>query len=91
MRTKENNAENNHIKISTYNMNNTIKNNVQYLEASLSYAKADVKPFIRNIIELYKDRKIANITTAENMLLQLRTIDPWTKKNTLKRFEKTSR
>ena len=69
-------------------MNNTIKNNVQYLEASLSYAKADVRPFIRNIIELYKDRKIANITTAENMLLQLRTIDPWTKKKTLKRYEK---
>ena len=88
MRTKENNAENNNIKISTYNMNNTIKKNVQYLEASLSYAKADVKPFIRNIIELYKDRKIANITTAENMLLQLRTIDPWTKKRTLKRYEK---
>ena len=69
-------------------MNNTIKKNVQYLEASLSYAKADVKPFIRNVIELYKDRKIANITTAENMLLQLRTIDPWTKKRTLKRYEK---
>ena len=46
-------------------MNTTIKNNVQYLEASLSYAKADVKPLIRNIIQLYKDRKIANITTAE--------------------------
>ena len=88
MKMKENNAENNHIKISTYNMNNTIKKNVQYLEASLSYAKADVKPFIRNVIELYKDRQIANITTAENMLLQLRTIDPWTKKKTLKRYEK---
>ena len=50
--------------------------------------KLNVKPFIRNIIELYKDRKIANITTAENMLLQLRTIDPWTKKKTLKRYEK---
>ena len=68
-------------------MNNAIRKNVQYLEASLSYAKADVKPFIRNIIELYKDRKIANITTAENMLLQLRTFDPWTKKRTLKRYE----
>ena len=88
MTSKDINAENNNIKISTYNMNNTIKKNVQYLEASLSYAKADVKPFIRNIIELYKDRKIANITTAENMLLQLRTIDPWTKKKTLKRYEK---
>ena len=90
MNLKENNAENNNIKISTYNMNNTIKNNVQYLEASLSYATPDVKPFIRNIIELFKDRKIANITKAENMLLQLRTIDPWTKKKTLKRYEKTS-
>ena len=88
MTLKENNAENNNIKISTNYMNNTIKKNVQYLEASLSYAKADVKPFIRNIIDLYKDRKIANITTAENMLLQLRTIDPWTKKKTLKRYEK---
>ena len=88
MRMKENSAENNHIKRSTYNMNNTIKKNVQYLEASLSYAKADVKPFIRNVIELYKDRKIANITTAENMLLQLRTIDPWTKNKTIKRYEK---
>ena len=88
MTSKDINAENNNIKISTYNLNNTIKKNVQYLEASLSYAKADVKPFIRNIIELYKDRKIANITTAENMLLQLRTIDPWTKKRTLKRYEK---
>ena len=80
MNSKDINAENNHLKISTSNMNNTIKKNVQYLEASLSYAKADVKPFIGNVIELYKDRKIANITTAENMLLQLRTIDPWTKK-----------
>ena len=91
MISKDINAENNHIKTSIYNMNNTIKKNVQYLEASLSYAKADVKPFIRNIIELYKDRKIANITTAENMLLQLRTIDPWTKNKTIKRYEKTSR
>ena len=88
MTSKDINAENNNIKLSTYNMNNTIKKNVQYLEASLSYAKADVKPFIRNIIELYKDRKIANITTAENMILQLRTIDPWTNKTTLKRYEK---
>ena len=39
-------------------MNNTIKKNVQYVEASLSYANADVKPFLRNVIELYKDRKI---------------------------------
>ena len=88
MISKDINAEKNNIKISTYNMNNTIKNNVQYLEAALSYAKADVKPFIRNIIELYKDRKIANITTAENMLLQLRTIDPWTNNKTIKRYEK---
>ena len=88
MNKKENNAENNNIKISTNNMSNTIKKNVQYLQASLSYAKADVKPFISNIIELYKDRKIANITTAENMILQLRTIDSWTKNRTLKRYEK---
>ena len=91
MRIEENSDENNNLKISTYTMNNTIRKNVQYLEASLSYAKADVKPFIRNVIDLYKDRKIANITTAENMLLQLRTIDSWTKNRTLKRYEKTSR
>ena len=88
MTSKDINAENNNTKKSTYNMNNTIKKNVQYLEASLSYAKADVKPFIRNIIDLYKDRKIANITTAENMLLQLRTIDPRTKNKTIKRYGK---
>ena len=69
-------------------MSNTIKKNVQYLQASLSYAKADVKPLINNIIELYKDTKIANITTAENMILQLRTIDARTKNRTLKRYEK---
>ena len=88
MNPKENNAENNNIKMSTNYMSNTIKKNVQYLQASLSYAKADVKPFISNIIELYKDRKIANITTAENMILQLRTIDSWTKNRTIKRYEK---
>ena len=88
MVSKGNNAENKNIKMSTNYMSNTIKKNVQYLQASLSYAKADVKPFINNIIELYKGRKIANITTSENMILQLRTIDSWTKNRTLKRYEK---
>ena len=51
-------------------------------------AKADVKPQINNLIELYQTRKISNVTTEEKMILKLRTIEASTKNKTLKQYDK---
>ena len=76
---KGNIAENMNIQISTNNVTRAIKLNVEFLEGFLTNAKADVKPYVSNIVDMYKDRKISNITTAENMILKLRTIQASTK------------
>ena len=62
------------IKISSNNMTRVVQKNIKFLEGFLTNSKADVKPNISNIIELYKSRKISNLTTAENMILKLITI-----------------
>ena len=66
--------------ILTNSMTNAVKKNVKYLESLRTNAKTDVKPQINNLIDLYQSRKISNITTAENMILKLRTIETSTKK-----------
>ena len=88
MDPKGNIAENMNIKISTNNMTRAIKLNVKFLEGFLTNAKADVKPYVSNIVDMYKDRKISNITTAENMILKLRTIQASTKNKVLKQYDK---
>ncbi len=58
------------------------------MEGFLTNAKADIKPYVSNIVDTYKDRKISNITTAENMILKLRTIQASTKNKVLKQYDK---
>ena len=77
---KGNFTANTNFKISTNNMTRAIKLNVKFLEGLLTNAKADVKPHISNLVDMYKNRKISNITTAENMILKLRTNLASTKK-----------
>jgi hypothetical protein len=76
------------IKISHNNMTKVIQKNINFLEGFLTNSKADVKPNISNIIDLYKNRSISNLTTAENMILKLRTITPKTKNKILNQYEK---
>ena len=78
----------NKIKIFHNNMTKVIQKNIKVLEGFLTNSKADVKPNISNIIELYKNRSISNLTTAENMILKLRTATPNTKNKIINQYEK---
>jgi hypothetical protein len=46
------------------------------LQGFLKTAKPEVKNKITNVIDLYSSRKIANFTTAENMIIKLKIADP---------------
>ena len=81
-------AENNNIKISSNSMTKAMIYNIRRLENFLTHSKPAVKDEVKNIVELYKARQIQNITTAENMILKLRTIEPSTKNKILKQYEK---
>jgi hypothetical protein len=58
------------------------------LEGFLTNSKADIKDNVKTIVQLYKERKISNLTTAENMIIKLRTIQPSDKIKTMKQYEK---
>ena len=57
-------------------MSKKIKANIAYLQGFLKTAKPEISNKISNLIDLYGSRKISNFTTAENMILKLRTADP---------------
>ena len=75
-------------KISSNNMTKTIQRNIRFLEGFLTNSKADIKDNVKTIVQLYKERKISNLTTAENMIIKLRTIQPSDKIKTMKQYDK---
>ena len=75
-------------KISSNNMTKTIQRNIMFLEGFITNSKSDIKDNVKTIVQLYKDRKISNLTTAENMIINLRTIRPSTKIKTMKQYDK---
>jgi hypothetical protein len=56
-----------------HNMKKPILRNVQYLQGLARNSKEKVMDKISHIIELYKERKIPNITTVQNLILSLRS------------------
>ena len=72
------------IKISFNNMSQNIKRTIAYLEGFITNSKTGIKDNVRTLVQLYKDRKISNLTTAENMIIKLRTIQPSTQKKIMK-------
>ena len=75
-------------KISSNNMTKTIQRNIMFLEGFITNSKADIKDNVKTIVQLYKERKISNLTTAENMIIKLRTIQPSDKNKTMKQYDK---
>ena len=57
-------------KLSSNNMSKIVKRNVKFLNGFIANSKVDIKDNIKTIIQLYEDRKISNITTAENMIVK---------------------
>ena len=55
-----------------HNMKKPILKNVQYLQGLARNSKERVMDKIHHKIELYKERKIPNITTVQNLILSLR-------------------
>ena len=88
MSQKDKNNQEIQNKISSNNMTKTIQRNIMFLEGFITNSKADIKDNVKTIVQLYKDRKISNLTTAENMIINLRTIRPSTKIKTMKQYEK---
>ena len=88
MDRKGNIAENMNLNKYTNNMTRAIKINAKLLDGFLTNAKADIKPYVTNLFDMYKNRKISNITTAENMILKLRTIQTSTKNKILTPYDK---
>ena len=62
--------------------------NMRYLKGFITNSNVDIKDNVKTIVQLYKDRKISNLTTAENMIITLRTIQPSTRNKTMKQYEK---
>ena len=76
------------IKISYNNMSKNIKRNIAYLEGFITNSKTNIKDNVKTLVQLYKDRKISNLTTAENMIIKLRTIQPSTQNKIMKQYDK---
>ena len=76
------------IKISYNNMSKNIKRNIAYLEGFITNSKTSIKDNVKTLVQLYKDRKISNLTTAENMIIKLRTIQPSTQNKIMKQYDK---
>ena len=75
-------------KISSNKMSQNTIRNMRYLEGFITNSKVDIKGNVKNknVVQLYKDRKISNLTTAEHMLIKLRTIQPSTRNKTMKQY-----
>ena len=73
---------------SNYIMTKALKYNIRFLEAMANRSKQSVKDKVQQLADLYKERRISNITTASNMIDKLRAITPKTEKRVLKQFDK---
>ena len=76
------------LKISSNNMSKHINRNIAFLQGFITNSKIEVKYNVKTIVQLYKDRKISNLTTAENMIIKLRTIQPSTQNKNMKQYDK---
>ena len=61
-------------------MTKALKHNIAFLEGMLAFSKPAVRNKVKTLVDLYKDRKISNVTTATKMADKLRTITPKTEK-----------
>jgi hypothetical protein len=75
-------------KISSNNMTKNLNRNISFLEQFIHKSHASVKYKIKEIVDLYKERKLSNVTTAQNMIDKLRSVTDKTQKRTLKQFDK---
>ena len=66
---------------SNYIMTKALKYNIRFLEGMINRSKQSVKDKVKQLTDLYKDRKISNLPTAANMIDKLRAIRPKTKDN----------
>ena len=69
------------------NMKKPILKNVQYLQGLARNSKERVMDKISHIIELYKERKIPNITTVQNLILALRSPNQGMVNKALKQYK----
>ena len=58
------------------------------MEGFITNSKTSIKDNVKTLVQLYKDRKISNFTTAEHMIIKLRTIQPSTQKKIMKQYDK---
>ena len=73
---------------SNYIMTKALKYNIRFLEGMINRSKQSVKDKVKQLTDLYKDRKISNFTTAANMIDKLRAITPKTEKGLFKQYDK---
>ena len=73
---------------SNYIMTKALKYNIRFLEGMINRSKQSVKDKVKQLTDLYKDRKISNFTTAANMIDKLRAITPKTEKRIFKQYDK---
>ena len=84
----ENNSTDMKLQISSNTMSKNINRNIAFLQGFITNSKVDIKDNVKTIVQLYKDRKISNLTTAENMIIKLRTIQPSTQNKIMKQYDK---
>ena len=72
---------------SNYIMTKALKYNIRFLEGMINRSKQSVKDKVKQLTDLYKDRKISNFTTAANMVDKLRAITPKTEKRIFKQYD----
>ena len=56
---------------STINMSKKLKDNIKYLNLHAKYFKPEVKPMVNELVKLYSDRKITQISTVTNVMNSL--------------------
>ena len=49
-------------------MSKKIKDNIKYLNLHAKYCKPEVKPMVNELVKLYSDRKISNMSTVTNIM-----------------------
>ena len=52
-------------------MSKKIKDNIKYLNLHAKYFKPEVKPMVNELVKLYSDRKISNMSTVTNVMNNL--------------------
>ena len=69
-------------------MKKTIVKNVEYLQGLARNSKEKVSDKIAHLIELYKERKLPNLTTVQNIILSLRSPNQKLVREALKQYNK---